>query len=311
MESLITTLRAPSITCLGPRSKRCEPKKVSMYHKHTAETPLPLLCQQKSTYILSGHYEVVWDYELWPWTATVFLTWAFSDREMRQFLKVAFQMICAGVTRIRHRGLEERVRAVWHQFSSGFHTVSWRSRLTSQAADEAQRSKRLSRRGSAGKNSQGKQKSGEKQKPNNTLKGVMKRWGGCILIHRLKMKWNPAWRWLALPKFGSVRFRPPFVRTWTWTSYKISEPELCVRFGFEPSELCNFFKSYFSIFFCVQTLWNTCPISTNKVFMQSRGTKGHKQRLISYVDIIQQSTTSARARKPPKIWPSATQAKDC
>ena len=30
---------------------------------------------------------------------------------------------------------------------------------------------------------------------------------------------------LALPKFGSVRFRPPFVRTWTWTSYKISEPE--------------------------------------------------------------------------------------
>ena len=30
---------------------------------------------------------------------------------------------------------------------------------------------------------------------------------------------------VALPKFGSVRFRPPFVRTWTWTLYKISEPE--------------------------------------------------------------------------------------
>ena len=54
------------------------------------------------------------------------------------------------------------------------------------------------------------------------------------------------------------------VRTWT-------ELEPWVRFGFEPSEPCDFFKSDFSISFRVQTLWNTCPISRNKLFMQSRG----------------------------------------
>jgi len=44
------------------------------------------------------------------------------------------------------------------------------------------------------------------------------------------------WHTVALLKFSSVQFRPPSVWTWTWTSYKISEPH-------------NFFKSYFSIFF--------------------------------------------------------------
>ena len=49
--------------------------------------------------------------------------------------------------------------------------------------------------------------------------------------------------------------------------------EPCVQFRFEPSEHCNFFKSYFSIFFCVQTLWNTCAISKkNQLFMQSCST---------------------------------------
>ena len=37
--------------------------------------------------------------------------------------------------------------------------------------------------------------------------------------------WKQYLTCLVLPKFGSVRFRPPFLRTWTWTSYKISEPE--------------------------------------------------------------------------------------
>ena len=62
---------------------------------------------------------------------------------------------------------------------------------------------------------------------------------------------------LALLKFSSVWFRPPFVWTWTWTSYKISKPEPCIQFGFEPSEPCNFLKSYF------------CAISKNQLFMQS------------------------------------------
>ena len=54
-----------------------------------------------------------------------FLTLAVSDGEViRQFLKVAFQMISVGVTRIRHGGLGERVDAVRRQFSSGFHKVS-------------------------------------------------------------------------------------------------------------------------------------------------------------------------------------------
>ena len=80
---------------------------------------------------------------------------------IRQFLKVAFQMICAGATRTRHGGSEESVDAVRRQFSEW---VS-QSQLTFlinilQAADEAQRSKRLTPsgsalrgRGSAGRNS--------------------------------------------------------------------------------------------------------------------------------------------------------------
>jgi hypothetical protein len=43
---------------------------------------------------------------------------------------------------------------------------------------------------------------------------------------------------------------------WTWT-----EPEPCVQFRFEPSEPYNFLKSYFSIFFRVQMVWNACAIS--------------------------------------------------
>ena len=115
------TLRAPSITCLGPSSKGWEPKNVSMHCKHTPETSPPLLRQaplQKWTYILSGRYHVAWDSDLWPRTATAFLMWAFSFREViRQFFKTPFQMICAGATRTRHGGTEESVDAVRRQFS--------------------------------------------------------------------------------------------------------------------------------------------------------------------------------------------------
>ena len=80
-----------------------------------------------------------------------FIRWAISDREViRQFLKVAFQIICVRANRIRHVVSEESVDAVRRQFSEW---VS-QSQLTGpiiipQAADEAQRSKRLTPSGSA------------------------------------------------------------------------------------------------------------------------------------------------------------------
>ena len=50
-------------------------------------------------------------------TATAFITPAFSDREAGQFLELAFQMNIAGVIRIRHGGLQERIDAVRRQSS--------------------------------------------------------------------------------------------------------------------------------------------------------------------------------------------------
>ena len=75
----------------------------------------------------------------------MFLPWALGDRDViRQFLKVAFQMIFAGTNRIRHGGSEESVDAVRRQFSEW---VS-QSQLTFPI-DEAQRSMRLTPTGSA------------------------------------------------------------------------------------------------------------------------------------------------------------------
>ena len=72
---------------------------------------------------------------------------------IRRLLKVAFQIICAGVTRIRHGGSEESVDAVQRQFFLvGF----------TESADVT---------GSALRGPD-KQKSAEKGKPNNTFQGV-------------------------------------------------------------------------------------------------------------------------------------------
>ena len=46
----------------------------------------------------------------------MFITWAVSDRVLiGQFLELAFQMIFAGVIRIRHGGCEESIDAVRRQ----------------------------------------------------------------------------------------------------------------------------------------------------------------------------------------------------
>jgi len=87
-------------------------------------------------------------------------------------------------------------------------------------------------------------------------------------LRREEVLWHRFW---LRSSVAEVRFSPvqtPFCpnlnlnllqnfRTWT-------EPEPCIRFGFEPSEPCNFWESYFSIFFHVQTLWNTYAISKNQ-----------------------------------------------
>ena len=77
-----------------------------------------------------------------------FIRWAVSDREViKRFLKVAFQLIFAGAIRIRHGGSEERVDAVWHQFSKG----GSQSQLTLliHTPQEARCSKTVTRSGSA------------------------------------------------------------------------------------------------------------------------------------------------------------------
>jgi len=105
-------------------------------------------------------------------------------------------------------------------------------------------------------------------------------WCGAVLLRGGKGHWlclsiweaeGEEWTPSATNSVAEVRFSPvqtPFCpnlnlnllqnfQTWT-------EPELCIWFGFEPSEPCNFLESYFSIFFvskCFETHVQTLKIS--------------------------------------------------
>ena len=53
---------------------------------------------------------VAQDDERSPQTATAFIAWTVSDRDLiGQFPKLAFQMIVAGVVRMRHGGSEDSI----------------------------------------------------------------------------------------------------------------------------------------------------------------------------------------------------------